>query len=339
MYIDQNFTNIYEKMKDRRKQRERVDCYTDTALNFLVSMIDIKGFEETGLNEKVFQYEKYASGMVGLHKADSGSYVICSCTQKGLPNNSLQPKEVIATYYDNQRIFCEELEVDKDIVLLFNTPLMNEETDAYRVAAALANTDNSIMLNIKYARYLPLLLARNDKEKRSFEEALKRMDKGETVVIGDNELVLDDLLSNVSRETMLNITDVRNADMIQYLLEASDNFKRMFYNKYGLYTSGNAKHAQQSKMEIDNGESAAWVYPLLYLRETDEFCKRANKLYDLNLDAVFSPLWTILWQKFVSQNTITEETVNSENVTKVAVESENVETETTESEVEYAVQD
>lgn len=325
--MNQNFANLYSNKKSKTKQRNRISAYTETALNYLAEIITINGFEETKLDEKVFQIEKYNSGMVGLHKTENGNYVICSCTQKGLPNNSLQPKEVIATYFDNQKLYCKELVVDKDVAMLYNTPLLNNEIDAHRIASALAEVDNSIMLNIKYARYLPILLARSDKEKKSFENAIAKMDRGETAIIGDYELTLEDITSNVSRETLLNLTNVRNADMIQYLLEASDNFKRMFFNKYGLYTSGNAKHAQQSKMEIDNGESAAWVYPLMYLRETDRFCKSANKLYNLNLDAELSPLWSILWQKFVAQNTIVDESVTIDNVTEVAVNNGEVTTE------------
>lgn len=328
------FTNIYDRLKSRRQKVERIDAYTEDALNFVASIIDIKNFNDrTGLDQKLFQMLKLSEGMVGLAK-DGEEYVMCSVQQKGLPRKDWKPDEVIAEYWLNQKLYVKEMKNDKDIVILYNTPMFNDETDIFRAASAMANTDNSFNLLVKYTRYLPLLLARNNKEREILIQAMKAMDQGENTVVTGEEITLDEVLGE-KREMLLNLTDPQLSDKIQYIMEASDNVLRRFYNKYGLYTSGNAKHAQQSKMEIDNGESAAWVYPILYLQETDDFCRRANNLFGLDLDATFGDLHSLLWQKFILQHApVSSEPIKVDNVSDIVnqVPEETEETEETETE-------
>ena len=312
-----DFTNIYDRLKPRRQKVERIDAYTESALNFVASIIDIKNFNEaTGLDQKIFQMVKLSEGMVGLAK-EGEEYVMCSVKQKGLPRKDWKPEVVTAEYWHNQQLYVKELKNDKDVVILYNTPILNDETDIFRAASAMSNTDNSFNLLVKYTRYLPLLLARNNKEREILIKAIQAMDRGENTVVTSEDITLDEVLEQ-KREMLINLTDPQLSDKIQYIMEASDNVLRRFYNKFGLYTSGNAKHAQQSKMEIDNGESAAWVYPLLYLKETDDFCRRANELFGLDLDATFGDLHSLLWQKFILQHEPTSsEPIKVDNVSEI----------------------
>lgn len=311
------FTNLYDKMKDRYKQRERVDSYTQDALIFLASIIDIDNFEdETGISSKLFQKIKYSDGMVGLAKYND-EFVMCECQQVGLPDKNLKPVEVIAKFWLEQKLYVENMRVGEDIILLYNNQMMEPEHDAFRVSSALANVDLSLALNVKYARLLPIWKARNDKEKKVFEDTIKALDSGITSMVWEDEITKDELLG-VEREPYINVTDADTADKIQYLLETHDNFLRYFYNKYGLYTSGNAKHAQQSKMEIDNGESASWVVPFMLLDETDKFCKLCNEKWGTTFEAHLSDLHSLLWQKFITQNAPTAaETITKDNVTDI----------------------
>lgn len=316
------FTNVYDRLKSRRQKIERVDAYTESALNFVASIIDIKNFNKsTGLDQKLFQMLKLSEGMVGLAK-EGEEYVMCTVTQKGLPRKDWKPEVVTAEYWLNQKLYVKELKNDKDVVILYNTPLLNDETDIFRAASAMSNTDNSFNLLVKYTRYLPLLLARNNKEREILIKAMQAMDRGENTVVTSEDITLDEVLEQ-KREMLINLTDPTLSDKIQYIMEASDNVLRRFYNKFGLYTSGNAKHAQQSKMEIDNGESAAWVYPLLYLQETDDFCRRANGLFGLELDATFGDLHSLLWQKFILQHEPTSsEPIKVDNVSDIVDQAE-----------------
>lgn len=332
-----DFNNIYDRLKDRVKQRERVDTYTQDALLLVSSIIKINGFtEQTGLNEQLFQMIKLSDGMVGLTKYND-KFVMASCNQIGLPDRDGKPIKVNATFYygdENTGVKVEQRTVDKDIVLLYNNQLLESEHDIFRFASAIADLDNSFRLNVKYSRYLPILLARNDKEKKIFEQAISAMDKGTQTVVEPNEISIDEILGT-ERNPVLSLTDVRNADMIQYLSEQRDSLLRWFFNKYGLYTSGNAKHAQQSKMEIDNGESASWIFPLLMLKETDDFCKRANDIYGLELDATLSDLHSLLWQKYLNQNTVqSADNVDVENVSEIVTEDNKNDSIDIESEVE-----
>ena len=283
----------------------------------LSSVFDIENFEgETGISSKLFQKMKYSEGMVGLAK-HGDDFVMCSVSQVGLPDKNMKPVKVIAKYWLNQRLYSENMTVGEDIILLYNNDMIEPEHDSFRLASGLANIDLSLYLNIKYARYLPIFKARNDKEKKTFDDTVKAMDNGITSLVWGDEITKDEMLG-IERDTYLNITDVSNSEKLQYLLEAHDNYLRFFYNKYGLYTSGNAKHAQQSKMEIDNGESASWLYPLMFLDETDKFCKLCNEKWGTTFEAHLSDLHSLLWKKFITQNAPTDgETVKADTVTDV----------------------
>lgn len=309
--------NLFSHLKDKRKKWNRVDSYVNDGIQVLSSMIIIEGFEEqTGLDGSIFQTEKYTEGMVALYK-DGDEFVQAEVQPVGLPRKDLKPDKCILKYYkDNQIVVKSNLYNDKDFVILYNNPLSEPEHDLFRISDVLADVDNSMRLNIRYSKYLPFLRARTQKEKQILEEALKAMDEGKQTVIVDEDL-FKDLLEETNRgpdDFKINVTDVRNSDMIQYLTELHESYTRWFFNNYGLYMNGGSKHAQQSIKEIDSGESSSWIKPILFLSLTEDFCRRANEMFGLSLECKFGKVHELLYHQFASECTDETENVDEEEV-------------------------
>ena len=190
--------------------------------------------------------------------------------------------------------------IGTECVVFWNNKAMTPDFDLFTTAEALAETDVSIDDNILYSRFYPVPLVKDGKQKLQVEGVFDALAKGgkKTSVI-DRPDDLGELFSTSSESIpVLNLTDVKNSDKIQYLTHAHDDIKRWFYTKYGQAVQGTGKQAQQSIEEIDGTTSVSFVYPLnkFYMRQ--KACEEMNAMFGTNMSVRFSPAWAVEFAKF-----------------------------------------
>lgn len=213
--------------------------------------------------------------------------------------------------------------IGTECVVFWNNKAMTPDFDLFTTAEALAETDVSIDDNILYSRFYPVPLVKDGKQKLQVEGVFDALSKGgkKTSTI-DRPDDLGELFASGSEAIpVLNLTDVKNSDKIQYLTHAHDDIKRWFYTKYGQAVQGTGKQAQQSIEEIDGTTSVSFVYPLnkFYMRQ--KACEEMNAMFGTNMSVRFSPAWAVEFAKF-SKASETDEIEE--------IEEKNTETEQTE---------
>lgn len=191
-----------------------------------------------------------------------------------------------------------------DCVVIFNNKKHTPDFGVLKTADILTDIDISIDDNIYYSRFYPIPLARDEREKNQISDIFANLRKGgkKTTVLNKKTDVADIVNGTNQDISVLNITDVENADKIQYLSRIREDVKRWFLNNNGHDLQGSSKMAQQSVDEINGANSVSMIYPLekleMRIKGIDEF----NALFGQNMTVSFSPAWLIEYEKFVKDS-------------------------------------
>lgn len=148
----------------------------------------------------------------------------------------------------------------------------------------------SLKTNVLYSRYKPVYKAANDTEKRAIEEAFRNIKDDLSPIVITSSNVLAEL---EGKETInvLDITDVKNADKIQYIVKAIEDAFRMFYTLYGQCIQGNGKKAQQTVDEVQGSTSTSFIIPNDKLKQRRKWIEKINNLFGRDYTVDFSDAW------------------------------------------------
>ena len=200
--------------------------------------------------------------------------------------------------------------VGTECVVFWNNKSHSGDMDVLRTTDLLTDIDTSIDYNILYSRFYPVPLARDEKEKIQIANVFDNLKKGgKTTTVLNRKESISDLMNGTPEQQIpiLNLTDVSNADKIQYLSRLREDVKRWFLVRHGHDLQGSSKMAQQSVEEINGNNSVSFIYPL----EKFEMRKRAvdemNALFGTEMVVSFSPAWLIEYEKFVRDSIGPEE--------------------------------
>lgn len=148
----------------------------------------------------------------------------------------------------------------------------------------------SLKTNILYTRNKPVFKAATDKEKRAIQEAFEKIKNDLEPVIVTSTNVMEEIDGTESVK-VLDITDVNNADKLQYIVKTIDDAFRWFFTLYGQSIQGNGKLAQQTVKEVDGSTSLSFIYPNDRLKMRQEGFDRFNKMFGTNITVRFSDAW------------------------------------------------
>lgn len=180
--------------------------------------------------------------------------------------------------------------IGKDCVVFRNNFLMFPDLpNVLEYADMVANVKISKKLNVIYSRYLPLFKAADGKTKDALDLALKNIDKGIPSVMLANDI--EQALEGFKSVERIDITEVRNNDMLQYIAKFEDDLMRGFYTYYGHNINTSTKLAQESVKEVTSNESVSAIYPLQRLAWARRGCEELNALFGTNMTVKFSEAW------------------------------------------------
>ena len=279
--------------------------YVNKLINLVNQIVRFDDFFP-GLDQDIFNHIKITDGVVGILK-DGDTFVNAIVQPAGLPGTDGRPYKVIATYIivkdgKPQVVVTPEIEVNKDIILFYNTAYGKPDYNILWLAKMLGETDISIYKNIIYARYAPLLRGKSEKEKKQLEEAIDKIVAGELSILVSDD-TFEDLLAN-NQEIVLNVTDVGNSDKIQYLSHLYQDFIKRFTMDYGCPISGVEKMAQQNNAEINGDVAYSWLVPIDMLNQAKLGVERCKELWpELTIEAHFGTLHELMYMKFAQDIT------------------------------------
>lgn len=198
--------------------------------------------------------------------------------------------------------------VGKDCVVFWNNLTKTPDLDLTTAAELLTEIDVSLDYNVLYSRYFPVPLADDERQKSQIESIFNNLKSGGKVMsIINRKKTVQDALSGQNEIPVLNLTDVKNSDKIQYLSHFRDDVKRWFTTKYGQAVQGTGKQAQQSIEEIDGNTSVSFAYPLIKFYCRKKAVDALNELFGFNMSVRFSPIWAVEFNKFIQESTEMDE--------------------------------
>ncbi|MDO4800723.1 MAG: hypothetical protein Q4A15_01020 [Prevotellaceae bacterium] len=282
----------------------RIDTFEDLFTLYVSNVLRCKNFFE-GLDFYTTSEIRITEGTVGIFKNENG-WQCASVTESGLPRKDGRPYKVIATWIDNGEVHVEEKINDVDIVLWYNTSSARPDSNIYHFAEMLADTDISMKYNLINSRYSPMVRVKSNAQKQQIETAYADIKVGKPLVFVEEETIeslLEDSEKDVEKEMLLNITDVRNADKLQYLTHFNSDLIRRFLTIYGYPITGTGKMAQTNDNEVLSSVSYSFGIPLDMLTQAIEFNERLKKLYNYDCEPCFGELHERLYNIYYREET------------------------------------
>ena len=165
----------------------------------------------------------------------------------------------------------------------------------------------SLKTNILYSRLKPIFKVSSDKERAAVMEAFKNIkDDLEPIQVTSRNVLAEELGADETIK-VLDITDVKNADKLQYIIKAIEDTLRFFYTYYGGQAiQGNGKLAQQTVDEVQGSTSVSFILPNDRLRMRRLWVEKCNELFGLDMTVDFSEAWKVESLKYKKESDIDE---------------------------------
>lgn len=278
-----------DKLKAKFAKEVTFDAYTDILASSIVPMFDYDGLPDTVDTRFIDRY-KLSEGACAFWKNKKGDWIVSHVDFGGTPNsNGIGSIAICSTDNGEVKQFDDWFN-NPDVAIMFNNRMLTADMNVGRFANLLTEIELSMKFNVIYSRLYPIPVAKDSKVRKALEEALNSMDVGKFVTI-----LNDDALSNELGEgsgvDIVNITDVKNADKIQYLAHFRDDLSRWFYSIYGMNSQGSSKLAQQTQDEVNQDCDATMIIPRDRLNEAQKGIDMCNKKFGWNATVKFSASW------------------------------------------------
>ena len=182
--------------------------------------------------------------------------------------------------------------VGVDCALIWNNNTKTAEFDLYRFANMFTETDIAIKTVIRNCKKSPIPVANNGKLKTAIDVAMKNAVEGlsDYTVINDTSLV-DEINGKTSDIPVMSLTDVKDADRLQYLSKFHDDLLRRLATLYGHDMQTSGKMAQQSVEEVQGYDSYSMIYPEVRLDSRLKGIKQFNEVFGFNATVDYSLPW------------------------------------------------
>lgn len=264
-------------------------AYTDILEQVLSGMLIFDGFPDT-VNTDFIAIYKMREGLCALvNDVEDGA--VGHASLDGDPGLNGLGRDVIVSFDNGLVKEYKDWRTNEHVVVMFNDTLMRPDLNIGRFAAALTDVDKSMRLNIIYSRLLPIPTSKNKDHKKALDAIIDGLIKGDiTKAILDTD-ALSDVLGLHSGADVINITDVNNAEKLQYLSLYHDDLLRRFYQLYGMDVNGNGKLAQQSVAEIGSRQGASMIIPYNIMREADKAVKECRRKFGWDCSVTFGKPW------------------------------------------------
>ena len=265
----------------------------DTFIGMLASMFTYEGLPESIKPEFVERFLIMNGSIAGWRydgpDADYADKLIVS-----IGGDANEPDVYgIGTHYiaATQNGYTKSLKRDEDGVIIYNNSCYLPDIQIINAFVdELTEMFVSLRTNILYTRNKPVFKAATDKERRAIQEAFEKIKNDLEPIIVTSTNVMEEIEGSETVK-VLDITDVNNADKLQYIVKSIDDAFRWFFTLYGQAVQGNGKLAQQTVKEVDGSTSLSFIYPNDRLKMRQEGFDRFNKMFGTNITVRFSDAW------------------------------------------------
>lgn len=321
-------SEIYEMILNQKNPVKLVSAWTlkDICINILASMFSYKGLPDSMPEEYAERFFIINGSVAGWRLDDPNAVrykdeVIASigCVADQPDAYGIGKKYIASTFSG----YVKELDDSNGCIGWNNSNHTSDMPLISLFVDMLTEMFTSLKTNVIYSRLKPVFKASNDTEKRAIEEAFKTIKDDLAPIVVTSTNVLEEIDNNSESIKTLDITDVKNADKLQYIVKAADDLIRWFFTYYaGQAIQGNSKLAQQTKDEVQGTTSTSFILPNDRLYQRRKWAEKLNKMFNLNIEVDFSDAWKTESLKYKKEADLDENGSIEELAEKVDLETD-----------------
>ena len=273
----------------------------DVLINFLAPMFKYEELPDS-IPEEFIERFHILNGDIAVWKLDDPNafrykdeLIVSCCGYADKPDAYGIGERVIATTLSGYA--KNDLKEGESCVVIHNNSLYTSD-----MAIICYFTDmftemfTSLKTNIIYSRLKPVFKVSDEKERAAVLEAFTKIkDDSEPIQITSSNVLAEALAEAGANPTdtikVLDITDVKNADKLQYIVKCIDDAFRWFFSMIGQAIQGNGKLAQQTVDEVQGTTSMSFILPNDRLKMRRKGWEKVNKLFGTNVTVDFSDAW------------------------------------------------
>ena len=195
--------------------------------------------------------------------------------------------------------------IGEDIVIGYNSVSRLPDLTIEKYSEFFNETDISLKCALKKSRVLPMPVTSDSQVKTAIDAYLEDIDNGDTRAVAYDG-ALDDIVEGKPPVTMLELTEPKYTERLQYLSKFYDDMLRRFWTNYGHPLSSGSKMAQVTSMELEGYQTYARILPAQMLKEREEFASEISRISGKSVTVQYSEAWEHLNNPIE----LTEETAN-----------------------------
>ena len=180
--------------------------------------------------------------------------------------------------------------IDESIVVGYNNKARLPELTAPLYAEFFTEIDKSLKCALKKSRVLPIPVTGDSKIAKAIEDLMAKIEEGDTKAIA-YEGAIDDIIEGKPPVTLLELTDPKYTERIQYLSKFYDDMLRRFWTVYGHPLSSGSKMAQVSTMELEGYQTYSRIMPTEMLQTRAEWCDKITNILGRECSVAYNDAW------------------------------------------------
>lgn len=301
---------------DRRKNKwpeiskyVRESNHRDMLLEALASMFERRGLpedldgsdriEEWILIHGAVAYVRPGKGEKGTSSQPSGDYKrseyrVGWATFGGDPYPDGIGSICFCNGYDGYVESFRDWRHNDNIVVAFNNKTRTPDFNIVYTSEFLIEYDISLRNQVIYSRLFPVPTADDDKTAATLQEMLDDMHTGRIKVITSKN-VFRQLCPEQAGEgngiEVVQLSDPKASDHIQYLDHGRDDILRWFWRQYGMDIQASSKMAQQTVDEVKAGSEQSMIIPHERYHCRQEEAAELKKVFGWDVTIEFTEPW------------------------------------------------
>ena len=279
--------------------------YWCTLEQILTSMFEYNNLPK-GLDRKYIEHTLIRFGCCAIVKINDEFFVGVPAIIPPLDNYGIGTEITITTYNGQHQ---KRGKIGENCALIWNNTEFVGDFIISWYAKMFKEIDISMEANVFNSRLHPIPVARNSKIKTAIDNIFKSI-KGEnknndTYSILSDTAFADEINGTSTKIDVLNLTDVKDVDKLQYLSKFHDDLLRRFCTLYGQAMQTTGKMAQQTIEELQGYDSFSMIIPSNRLEERQKGIAEFNHIFGENVTVEYNDAWQdSLFKKGVQHESI-----------------------------------
>lgn len=240
-------------------------------------------------------------GLIGIQKQPDGRYFLTIGSTIGRLDQYGIGTEFEGNTFGDSGEYGNYIRgtIGKDVAICWHNSAHTPNLDIIRTAETLTEYDKSIMKAVEVCRAQPVFVARDGNVQKAVEEAAGRILAGDYVAVLSKNVMAE--YSGQKALELLELTQPKVAEYIQYLNEGADKCYQRYYQKYGQAQQTTSKHTTTLLDELHGSDAVSFIAIEDMLQCRKEFCAMAAAIWGDTFEVELSPIWQKEYDRYKAE--------------------------------------